>query len=48
MSVIAAKVYADKIVMAADSIVVFYGEYKDTTQDFIKMHKANGVLVDLN
>ena len=48
MSVVAARIYSNRIVMAADSIVVKYGEYKDTTQDFIKMHKANGVLVGVS
>lgn len=48
MSVVAARVYPDRIVMAADSIIVRYGEYQDTTQDFIKMHEANGVVVGVS
>lgn len=45
MSVVSAKVYSDKIIMAADSIVTYYGENKDTRGDFLKMRKINDVLI---
>ena len=44
MSVVSAKVYSDKIVMAADS-QVSYGNYKDTSGNFAKMRRINDVLV---
>lgn len=44
MSVVAAKVYKDKIVMAADSIVV-HGYSKRTDGDFSKIDEINGMIV---
>ena len=44
MSVVCAKVYGDKIVVAADSIVV-YGWSKDTNSGFSKLLKINGMIV---
>ena len=44
MSVVCAKVFKDKIVIAADSIVVS-GWTKDTKQDFIKLKKINDMII---
>lgn len=44
MSVIAVKVYDDKIKIAADSIVV-RGDYKRTDQNFSKLVKVNGMII---
>jgi ATP-dependent protease HslVU (ClpYQ) peptidase subunit len=44
MSVVCAKVYNDKIVMAADSIIV-RGDSKDTSGDFVKLTKINNMIV---
>ena len=44
MSVVAARVYNDRIVMAADSIVV-RGWSKDTKRDFSKINEINGMIV---
>lgn len=44
MSVVAAKVYRDKIVMAADSIVV-RGWSKRTDHDIVKINEINGMIV---
>lgn len=44
MSVIAAKVYKDKIVMAADSIIV-YGWSKKTNDDFVKIQNINEMII---
>ena len=44
MSVVAAKVYKDKIVMAADSIVI-RGWSKETSQDFVKINEINEMIV---
>lgn len=44
MSVVAAKVYKDKIVMAADSIVV-RGWSKRTDHDIVKINEINGMIV---
>lgn len=44
MSVVAAKVYKDKIVMAADSIVV-RGWSKRTDHDIVKINKINDMIV---
>lgn len=44
MSVIAARVYKDKIVMAADSIVV-RGWSKRTDHDIVKINEINGMIV---
>lgn len=44
MSVVCAKVYKDKIVIAADSIVVS-GWTKDTKQDFVKLKKINDMIL---
>lgn len=45
MSVVCARVYKDKIVMAADSIVVKWGENKDISGNFLKMRRINDVLI---
>lgn len=44
MSVVAARVYKDKIVMAADSIVV-RGWSKRTDHDIVKINDINGMIV---
>jgi hypothetical protein len=44
MSVVAARVYKDKIVMAADSIVV-RGWSKRTDHDIVKINEINGMIV---
>ena len=44
MSVVCAKVYPNKIVMCADSIVT-NGWSKDTKGDFTKLKKENGIVV---
>lgn len=44
MSVVAAKVYKDKIVMAADSIVV-RGWSKRTDHNIVKINEINGMIV---
>lgn len=44
MSVVAARVYKDKIVMAADSIVV-RGWSKRTDHDIVKINKINDMIV---
>ena len=44
MSVVTAKVYKDKIVMAADSIVVT-GWSKDTQGDFVKIKEINDMIL---
>lgn len=44
MSVVAAKVYKDKIVMAADSIVV-RGWSKRTDHDIVKINKINDMII---
>lgn len=44
MSVVAARVYKDKIVMAADSIMV-RGYSKKTDHDLVKIKEINGMLV---
>jgi len=44
MSVVCAKVYPNKIVMSADSIVV-HGWTKDTKGNFTKLKKENGIVV---
>lgn len=44
MSVIASRVYKDKIVMAADSIVV-RGWSKRTDHDIVKINEINGMIV---
>lgn len=44
MSVIAARVYKDKIVMAADSILV-KGYSKQTNGDFTKINEDNGMII---
>ncbi|MEG1044799.1 MAG: hypothetical protein RSF81_08530 [Oscillospiraceae bacterium] len=44
MSVVCAKVYKDKIKMAADSIVV-RGYSKDTKGDFVKLQKINEMII---
>lgn len=44
MSVVAAKVYKDKIVMASDSIIV-RGWSKNTNNDFSKLVEINGMLM---
>ena len=45
MSVVCAKVYNDKIVMAADSIVVRYGSDKNPSGSFLKMRRINDVVI---
>ena len=44
MSVVAARVYKDKIVMAADSIIV-RGWSKRTDHDIVKINEINGMIV---
>lgn len=44
MSVVAARVYRDKIIMAADSIVV-RGWAKNTNNDVVKINRINGMIV---
>lgn len=44
MSVVASKVYSNKIVMAADSIVVS-GSSKDTKGNFVKLIESNNMIV---
>jgi len=44
MSVVAAKVYEDKIVIAADSIMV-HGWSKQTNQDFVKLESINNMII---
>ena len=44
MSVVCAKVYKDKIMIAADSIVVS-GWTKNTKQDFVKLKKINDMIL---
>ena len=48
MSVVSAKVYNDKIVMAADSQVTRYGQYKDTTGNFSKLQRVNDVIIGVS
>ena len=44
MSVVAARVYKDKIIMAADSIIV-RGWSKRTDHDIVKINEINGMIV---
>ena len=44
MSVVAARVYSDRIVMAADTIIV-HGWSKQPNQDFVKINEINGMIV---
>lgn len=44
MSVVATKVYKDRIEMCADSIIVC-GYSKNTKGDFTKIHKDNGMII---
>lgn len=45
MSVIAVKVYEDKIKIASDSIVVFNEATKRTDGNFVKLAKVNGMII---
>lgn len=44
MSVVCAKIYSDKIIVAADSIVIS-GWTKSTNQDFVKLKRINDMII---
>lgn len=45
MSVVAVKVYDDKVVMAADSIICKWDSKKNNPKDFTKINEINGMII---